>query len=106
MKTAITFIVLFATIFACSKKTPMKYSSFSYEQTYCSDQWGTHPSDSLTLIKLGQYLDSLSLYRAGLDIKQQSQPQLCNACNCKTGKVLYVTTFETEKDKFNAIGFK
>ncbi len=86
----------------------MKYTTFKYNQTYCSDPWPTGVNDSLTLKNVAHYLDSLQLYIASMQLKPEMVADSCSACNCKTGNTIYVTTFDTQKDKeiYNAIGFR
>lgn len=82
--------------------------TLTYQQTYCADPWPTGATDSATLKNVAHYLDSVQLYIASLAIKAEAPPELCNACNCRTGKTIYVSTLnsETLKGKYEAIGFK
>ena len=83
----------------------MEYASLTYNQTFCADPWPTGSNDSLTLKNVVHHLDSLRLYVASVYIKQESVPEACAACSCKTGKVIHVTTFEDEVTHFAALGF-
>jgi len=107
------FSILFSivTIAACTKNKPLgekQYVTVIYKQTFCSDPWVTGSNDSLTLINVANYLDSSGLYVAGLTIKQDGTSEACQACNCKTGKTIYVSTFNTKnlKVKYMRIGFE
>lgn len=111
MKNILTIVfIATSTIVSCTKKPLMedKYVTLSYKQTFCSDPWTNLPVDSLTLINITTYLNSSSLYIAGLSIKQETPADVCNACTCKTGKTIYVTTFDNDglKAEYNRIGFK
>src|SRR5215203_584436 len=99
MKTALVFFSLLTlALFACSKKTLIedRYVTLSYSQTFCSDPWVNLAVDSLTLINVANYINTSGLYIAGLNIKQEAQPDVCNACTCKTGKTILVTTFDDD----------
>ena len=100
------FIILLAVItFSCTKK-PIQYVSLSHKQTICADQWPGGSNDSLTLVNVAHYLDSLGLYIAGLSIKLENSPESCTTCTCKTGKTIYVSTFENLKDRYLIAGFQ
>ncbi len=99
------------TILACTKSNRIgddEYITLSYKQTFCSDPWATGSNDSLTLANVAAYLNSAGLYIAGLKIKQESSPSACLACACKTGKMIMVSTLnsETLKAKYQQIGFQ
>ncbi|MEP7377369.1 MAG: hypothetical protein ABI675_28460 [Chitinophagaceae bacterium] len=113
MRTMRILIIFIATaIFACTKKNQRigdnEYTTLSYKQTYCSDPWATGTNDNLTLVNVASYLASSELYIASLYIKQENSPDMCLACSCKTGKIITVSTLnsETLKAKYLQIGFK
>jgi len=111
MKNILTIIsITTLTILSCTKKSLIKdkYVTLSYKQTFCSDPWTNHPVDSITLINFTSFLNSSSLYLAGLSIKQETAADACYACTCKTGKIIYVTTFDNDnlKAEYSKIGFK
>ena len=108
----VLFILIASVIFACTKKNyrigDNEYVTLTYKQTFCADPWATGANDSLTLVNVAAYLNSSSLYIAGLNIKQDGSPDMCLACACKTGKTITVSTLnsETLKAKYMQIGFK
>lgn len=112
MRKLTLFIFLsIAALTACRKDRPVgekEYVTLTYQQTYCADPWPTGSTDSATLKNVARYLDSAQLYIAGLSIKAEAPPEVCSACTCKTGKIIYVSTLnsETLKVKYEAIGFK
>jgi hypothetical protein len=104
------FILLLVTLtalftYSCTKKKTIEYVTVSHQQTGCSDPWGAGSTDSSTLVKAGHYLDSLGLYYAALLIRADGQAEVCQACFCKTGKTIYVTTFSTLVSSYAAVGF-
>lgn len=52
--------------------------------------------DSITLKKLAGYLDSSMLYVASLNTEQENPPRDCKACTCKSGKMIYVSTINSD----------
>ena len=106
------FFTVFVTLFSCTKQGKLigdKYIALSHRQTYCADQWtNVLSSDSLTLKNVAIYLGNNNLYVAGLSIKQDTLPDICNACNCRTGKTIYATTLASDSmiAKYNRLGFK
>jgi len=104
-------LLIIVIILACKKIRIIGYSEYitlAYKQTFCSDFWTTGSNDSITINNVKRYFDSSELYIAGLDIKQDTNPDTCEACNCKTGKTIYVTTLDSDslKAKYARIGFK
>jgi hypothetical protein len=111
MQKAIAFLLLTTMAMgACKKHAPIadRYVTLGYKQTYCADPWKTETNDSLTLKNVADYLKAEELYIASLDIKQETTPEACFACSCKTGKNIYVTTLDSEtlKAKYFKLGFK
>lgn len=94
--------------FSCKREQVVgdRYTTLEYKQTYCADPWGYGTTDSITLVKLVHYFDSLQLYVAGTNIQFTSAPDVCSACTCKTGKTLYLSTFENLASRFAAYGFQ
>jgi hypothetical protein len=112
MKQKLAITLLTSCLFAACNKNKIiedKYITLSYPQTWCADAWtNVSSNDSLTLQNVTTYFQSKNLYVVGLSIKQDSIPDICKACFCKTGKIIYVSTFDEIQTKANyaAIGFK
>lgn len=108
----VIIIILLALIIAISCKKNQEigndeFVTLSYPQTYCSDPWptGAGGNDSLTMVNVAHYLDSLDVYISGLTIKADNTPDTCKACTCKTGKTIYASTFKGQEEKYIAVGF-
>lgn len=93
---------------SCRREHVDKYVTLAYHQTFCADPWTNAATDSVTLKNVATYLDASSIYIAGLYIKQGTSIVSCTACNCQTGKTIYVTTFENDsmKARLVRIGFQ
>ncbi|MEO5893450.1 MAG: hypothetical protein ABIQ31_24570 [Ferruginibacter sp.] len=103
-------LLIIATSAACKKSQPIgedEYVTLQYKQTSCADVWTSAPTDSATLKNVAAYLNSLNLYIASLNIKKVYTADACDACHCKTGKVIYVSTLNSDslKAKYGRIGF-
>jgi hypothetical protein len=108
---AITFLIILSILFSCKKENNViqdNYTTLQYLQTKCSDAWLSAASDSLTIVNVSNYLQAKSVYIAGIFIKQIDTGDTCKACSCKTGKVIYVSTFDDvlQKEKYAALGFR
>ncbi len=106
----IIFFILIISL-SCKKQKLIgdKYITLSYKQTSCADAWASGSNDSITLKNLANYLNSYNLYIASLFIKQDSGYTIsCLACTCKTGKTIYVSTFDNDsaKAQYMRLGFK
>lgn len=99
-------ILLSSVIFSCTKMIGDKFVVLSHKQTICADSWPMAINDSLTLLNVANYLNSLPLFYYALSIKLENSPDLCTACTCKTGKTIYVTTFEYLKSSYQIVGFQ
>jgi len=111
MRILFTVLMIEMVMAACSKNTPSfsnaRYITISHHQTYCADPWPAALNDSLTLINVAHYLDSLNLYRASLYIKLDAEKDACSSCSCKTGKDIYVVTIDSTAllDRYLQAGF-
>ena len=95
MKQALPIFILTVALCSCGKPEPSteygdNFVNLSYIQTKCADPWPTGATDSITLVNMANYLESRNLYLA---IRQDNLPDTCTACTCKTGKIIYITTF-------------
>lgn len=84
-----------------------RYITLSYKQTYCSDPWTNAASDDQIIQNVAGYLSSHNLYFAALNIQKNADPEACQSCGCKTGKTIYVTTFDSDslRARYSRIGF-
>ncbi len=100
-----------AALFAqCTKKALMqdKYVTLGYEQTQCADPWMNVVADSVTLKNVASYLNASGVYVGALSIKHMNSGVACLACSCKTGAIIYVTTFDNAgmKTQYQKLGFR
>jgi hypothetical protein len=107
----IIIVATFLLITSGCTKEPIgkhEYLNFYYKQTSCADPWGLGSSDSLTLVKVANYLNSSNLYIASLTIRNDDIAEMCLACTCKTGKTIYASTLNTDslRAQYSRIGFK
>lgn len=110
MRILLGLVFVLLLLSSCDRKDMIgkdEYVTLSYKQTFCADAWGTVNNDSVQLANLSTYLANQQLYIASLNIKQETAADLCNACTCKTGKVLYVTTLNSSTMivRYQQIGF-
>ena len=95
-------------LFACKKDDDNNCEQtqiLSYKQTYCADPWGIGDSDSATLVKMRQYLDSRGLYHSQESITLVEPPSMCLACTCTSGKIIKVATRVGDQQAYTAFGF-
>ena len=60
-----------------------------YEQTACADRWKDETSDAETIRNMADYLDKNNIEIKETRLVAEKQPDLCYACNCKTGRIFY-----------------
>lgn len=111
MKNSLIILSLLILILtACTKNEVIKdrFITLSYQQTQCADPWINSVEDSTTLKNISEYVKSNGIYVASLLIKQESTAEICTACTCKTGKIIYLSTFDNPdmKKKAESVGFK
>jgi hypothetical protein len=106
----ILLLVVLVTAFTCRKndQTEDQYATFYYKQTQCADPWQTGSTDNATLSNVSKYLTAQGLYVASMQIKTDDVGAVCLACQCKTGKTIYISSYDTDsvKTKFLALGFQ
>ncbi|RYZ00518.1 MAG: hypothetical protein EOO11_01300 [Chitinophagaceae bacterium] len=104
-----TGILVLGLLGACKEKVMSdRFLSFRYAQTGCSDPWPAGGNDSATGTLVRAYLDSLGLAPVSIEIRADGVAELCNACSCKTGKRIYVSTLYQESliRRYADIGFE
>lgn len=83
--------------------------SFFYEETYCSDPWdkGNSISDGGFKAKVSEYLkDSLGVDYSDLRITHDGTAETCEACNCRTGRIIRLEADKAYEDILLENGFK
>lgn len=55
-----------------------------------------------------EFLQSSGIYVASLIIKHGNLSEICDACTCKTGKIIYLSIFDSRqtKKKLESMGFR
>jgi hypothetical protein len=102
------FLTIVVSLLASCSKDEVGYKTVSYQQTYCADPWRYDNGDDITQARyVGNYLDSLGLFHTSVLVKVERPGDLCLACTCKSGKVIYVVTKDEESvlQQYRAIGF-
>lgn len=108
MKHLLFFVTIVFLLNCCSKDDEILYKTVSYLQTRCADPWRYDNSDDSTQARyVGNYLDSLGLFHTSVIVKVEGPADICLACTCKSGKVIYVVTKDEEAtlQQYRAIGF-
>jgi hypothetical protein len=110
MKYLIVAMVI-CSVMNCSKHEEIganQYVTLSYNETQCSDVWTRGSSDNITKTNLAALLNTKNIYVSDITIKQESTGAVCAACTCPTGKVIYVSTLNSDemKKKLSDLGFK
>jgi hypothetical protein len=105
------YIFLFLLAFglnACKKDAPT--TEFYYVQTYCADVWCQDiqcGSEDVVKQAVSTYLtNTLQVEFSNLHFTTASEPDLCNACSCKTGKWIRISANESYKTVLVNAGFK
>ena len=108
MKKAFFALACTVLLFSCKRDdddcaTPTQV--MRYEQTYCADPWQSDATDAATLTNLRRYLDARNLYHTAEYIRAEKPAELCNACACHSGKVIYVSVLPSQQQDYAAMGF-
>ena len=59
-----------------------------YEETGCADPWGNHPSDQILSQEILNYFLSKGATLFDIVFLNTGNAQVCNACHCKTGRII------------------
>ncbi|RPD50698.1 hypothetical protein [Paracnuella aquatica] len=103
-KVLLTFFVIFAA-FACNKNRSVLLENkqlsadlvtYAYAQTQCADPWPASTDDNVTAQNVRRYLDSAGVPVSSVNIKKTALEASCLACTCPSGKIIYVTTPNTQ----------
>ena len=77
-----------------------------YNQTYCLDSWGYAETDKELAAKIINYFEEVNIQISNLKIDTKGTPQLCNACNCLSGKRIIAKVNSDDLDAIKAYGFR
>ncbi|MDW3649190.1 MAG: hypothetical protein R8P61_19135 [Bacteroidia bacterium] len=82
----------------CTQEVLPEASFYTYEQTQCSDPWGNTNSSSELETLVADYLDgqSISVIESTVLVADGT---FCSACNCPSGKTIYVKLSEADGQK-------
>jgi putative hemolysin len=77
----------------------------AYAQTYCADKWqqARTPADLVNVATA--YLKQQGINLEKVQAAQENPPQLCNACQCKSGVVLRAQVQPKDVAALEALGF-
>lgn len=101
------FLVLIS-LEACQENGNPNYMEFYWEQTGCADPWAVNTSSSQKSLKTAveAYLKDEGVVGARFtSIETEWIGAVCFACNCKTGKWIYVSAPLSQKEKLLELGF-
>ena len=108
-KLPVFLLFVLVTAFTCRKTAEEdQYATYTYKQTQCADPWQNSQTDSITLVNVSTYLATQGLHVASLQIKLDDVAAVCLACQCKTGKTIYITSHNNDstRAKFLSLGFQ
>lgn len=68
-----------------------------YDETYCSDAWGQHNiAESEKKDNVKKYLETKGVKVLEIEILNDGIEDVCQVCNCKTGKRIKCKTTESD----------
>jgi hypothetical protein len=108
MNRIITLICSLLLATGCEKvPTCNDCARLAYEQTLCADVWGygTNGSDAAVAAAVRDFFVSNGVPVHEVSVSNDGYPQACLACNCTTGRIIYVTTNAAYVGDFEYYGF-
>jgi hypothetical protein len=105
---ALVLLLVFLVTACHPQKKWLQYVTVKYSQTGCADAWQTGATDSITCVNVAAFLSDKNVAVLGVTIKNDGVQELCNACFCKTGNTIYVSTLEGDDNlaTFAKLGFR
>ena len=101
----VTFLTHYT--FSYNDVNPESIISCFYEETQCSDPWGTGKTLDDRIAKLEAYLTEQNIRWRSIQIKQEIDFRpFCRGCDCETGYTFFVTIEEKFLEQIEEIGFK
>lgn len=99
----IVFLFLFSISFSCSKyfDTTWVY----YNETQCSDKWGTYKNNEDLKEKITSYFKSKDVSVYDVDFLIVSTPATCLSCTCVTGKKIKLKIIKNNLSTLQEEGF-
>ncbi|RKN75107.1 hypothetical protein D7Z94_25235 [Ulvibacterium marinum] len=99
-------LILPTALVCCNKDDEAE--KFYWEQTKCSDPWGTGERDAnpITIQALEQYLEDNDIEALRIMFDNKSAlDALCESCGCGTGQRIIVTVPKSDETELQDLGF-
>lgn len=94
---------------SCEKKQstpePEQTVAVTYQQTYCADPWGGAQTPQQLETVAAAYLQQQNIVATDVSAAAKNSPQVCNACQCKSGVVLDAYVRQQDVAAVLALGF-
>lgn len=76
-----------------------------YDQTVCSDKWGSYTNNEDLKIKIKDYLAGKNIEAYDIEIFNTGTPDNCLDCYCKTGKKIKLKVKKKDLNNIKSEGF-
>ncbi|PRY12662.1 hypothetical protein CLV24_10733 [Pontibacter ummariensis] len=101
-----TFLVVAVLAASCEKEESS--TQFYWEQTKCSDPWGTgeNNTNTETILAVTKYLEDKGVSVLNVKFDNRSKlGSLCESCGCGTGKRILITVPEQDYRDIKSLNF-
>lgn len=101
-----SFLITLLLFTSCGKDVNNR--QYYWEQTKCSDPWGTGENDSNldTTNAIKDFLNDNSINTLSIDFDNNSTLDVgCEACGCGTGQRILISVSELDEEKIENLGF-
>lgn len=94
----ISFLIL-SLYYSCDDSDNIIYKTYLYEETQCFDSWNTGLGDTDTEVATAveNYLMNLNVILSDIQVDSLNEGESCDACFCKSGRGIFVTTDENNE---------
>lgn len=100
--TALTASLLFGT--SCARQFDSVW--VLYEESYCSDPWGTEFEDENAKLKaVKEYLNEMDIRTFKVEAGADIEKSVCNSCECGNGGVIRAKVHEDDRQAVVAAGW-
>ena len=78
-----------------------------FKETNCANPWAAAPGSSGYITEVRNHLEmnDITVYSIFIERFDPDTGEICQACNCLTGRKIVISTPDTDMEKAEAMGF-
>jgi len=106
MKKYVLLLLIMGLLFSWSCSDDNKDAvSMEFEETNCDNPWDAGPGSANYIKEVRTHIESNDITVYTIFIERFSEGEICQACNCLTGRKIVISIPESDEEKAESLGF-